>query len=102
MEIRTELPQSLEGEWALFDDAGEEIASSKEVRGAVLVVAPYFYQSQYSQTFLRTTTQGAKGREVRQQIRVSSATGKLSSEMLDKIPQPIVPKFDKTAPENKK
>jgi len=93
-----ETPSAVEGTWALLDADGKTIANSEQHPGATLVVSPYFYRGQYSQSLLRTHVVGKRGRKVRQTVKVSAAAGKVSAESVDKAPKPVEPSFDKASP----
>lgn len=95
MQVSIDLPVNIEGTWSLVNAEGEAIVSSADHPGAKLVVTPYFYRGQRSALLARTEVIGAKGKEVKQLLRVSATAGNVICEAVEAVPTPIVPKFDK-------
>lgn len=93
MIVELTLPSAIEGVWTLKGPDGKVIAES--VEGAVLRIDPRFYQGQSAQTIARVYVKGKKGKEVRNTLRISANAGKVTSEVADKVPSQIVPKFDR-------
>jgi len=91
----------MEGHWTLQDEKGNSIATSKEFQNAVLVIEPFFYSGQGTQIAAQVETKGKGGRKVKQVVRISSSTGKMTAENFDKKPKRIDPSFDRPAPQPK-
>lgn len=96
MDVTMEMPTAVEGKWQLQDASGEVIAAQDTHPGAVMVIQPYFYSGQYSQTLTRVRVEGRRGRKAKAAFKVASATGQVRTESMDKAPKPIEPAFDKS------
>ena len=97
-EINTPTPS--EGNWSLVDASGAVLVDNTTCENAKLIIEPLFYRGQFSTTLARVHMLGAKGKETKQVLRISSSTGKITAEAADNLPKPIVPKFDQS-PSNK-
>jgi len=90
-----EMPTAVEGKWQLQDAEGKVIATQDTYPGAVMVIQPYFYSGQYSQTLTRVSVEGKRGRKAKAAFKVASTTGQVRTESMDRAPKPIEPAFDK-------
>jgi len=99
MEIRLDMPSAVEGSWVLTDSAGKLLATSKEHPNSVLTVVPHFYRYQQTQTVFRAEVTGKSGRQMRQFVKIGGGAGKLLAERMEDIPKPMVPGFDRPAPD---
>ena len=98
MQTVFDLPTSLEGEWELRGHDGKVIASSSDHPTARLAVQPFFYEGQPQQTLTRLTTEGGKGRRVRQLLRMFAKTGKVQAIELDRPRKKVKAPFDTLEP----
>ena len=98
MKTILELPHALEGEWILRYGDGKVIATSKEHFNATVTIAPYFYEGLSMQTIARITTNGGKGRDVKQMARVHASNGKVQAVELDKPRKRVSARFDELGP----
>jgi len=103
MQLEIALPTNLEGDWVIKDANGKVIASSKDNPGVVITLEPYFYKGYRSQIVARTTTHSAKGKRLRQLLRLQGEDGVCKTELCDKKKKlvRITPKFDTLTPTQK-
>lgn len=98
MDVVLALPTAIEGNWILLDADGNTVAQSKDHPGAQLVVKPFFYRNQQTQTVARATVVGSRGKRLQQALKISGSAGMIKAEKMGVQPKPIVPGFDKAGP----
>lgn len=95
MDVTMEMPTAVEGKWQLKDAKGQVIACQATHPGAVMVINPHFYRGQYSQTLMRASVTGKRGRKANAAFKIGATTGQLKTESTDKVQTPVEPAFDK-------
>ncbi len=95
MQVTMEMPTAVEGKWQLQDADGKIVASQDTNPGAVMVIQPYFYSGQYSQTLTRVCVAGKRGRKTKAAFKVASTTGQVRTESMDKAPKHVEAMFDR-------
>jgi hypothetical protein len=84
-----------EGSCSLKNEKGEVLVPAEMLNNAVLEIEPFFYEGgQKTQTVGRCVTQGTKGAELKQIIRVTGDSGNVSTVKCDVKKKRVVPKFD--------
>jgi hypothetical protein len=102
MKISVTTPRAVEGNWVIYNAAGDVVVAAKDYPdGVTLVVEPNFYSPMAAQAVASIKTMGKSGKSTRQILQISPRTGRVTAVKVNDAPQAVLPFFDKPSPKSK-